>query len=178
MLPLNSSFWVRLNKVCLLAARAHTAPERVYAALLAAGPAPCDCLPLTPVPSTAAGPQHSAGRQCRHRSREPCQEGLAPGPGGGQLSLPLPSQCSAPRDHTATLALPRIALRLFVCPSARLLPQHVTRHASPRLGQVTARALQYKRWPPEQLPVAPDAQFHPGLPVAGTTPLGPVVVTV
>ena len=44
--------------------------------------------------------------------------------------------------------------------------------------QAFCRNIQYKQLPPDQITAAPEAKFFPGLPPAGTTPLGDVTVMV
>lgn len=44
--------------------------------------------------------------------------------------------------------------------------------------QALARTVMYKYLPPQQLPVAPDAKYFPGLAPAGTQPLGATSVKV
>jgi hypothetical protein len=44
--------------------------------------------------------------------------------------------------------------------------------------QAYCRNIQYKNLPPAQVTAAPEAQWFPGLPPAGTRPLGDVAVTV
>jgi hypothetical protein len=44
--------------------------------------------------------------------------------------------------------------------------------------QAYCRTLQYQHLPPEQVTAAPEAKWFPGLPPAGTAPLGEVTVMV